>query len=237
MAADQGASGDNVWRIESVVDGSSGGRGRDGPEWHQVVGRLFGKWGLRAGGDCEEHYGILPCSTSLGGNAALLVTYGYMLLQAAQLLSDGSELLLTVMSPGIIGGLVLPVLGAFPDALLIAGKPPPPTLAHTRPQGCGDAGGRVGFETSLGLFVVDWDCLGFLCVFPREGGGEERERGREGTADWSHPPRLLRVECCIGGVEGPLQVVLTVFPELVRSFRGPQLTIRAYFLYSWKLST
>ncbi|KAG0628532.1 hypothetical protein M758_1G033800 [Ceratodon purpureus] len=107
--------GGNVWRIESVVE-----RGDGREPWHRVVGKVFGKWGLRAGGDCEEHYGIMPCSTSLGGNAALLVAYGYMLLQAAQMLSDGSELLLTVMSPGVIGGLVLPVLGALPDALLIA---------------------------------------------------------------------------------------------------------------------
>jgi Ca2+/Na+ antiporter len=61
----------------------------------------------------------MPCSTSLGGNAALLVIYGFALLKAAQFLSEGSELLLEVMSPGIIGGLVLPILGAFPDALLI----------------------------------------------------------------------------------------------------------------------
>ncbi|CAM6015043.1 unnamed protein product [Sphagnum balticum] len=69
--------------------------------------------------ECVEHYGVMPCSTSLGGNVALLVIYGYMLLIAAQLLSAGSELLLTVLSPGIIGGLVLPILGALPDALLI----------------------------------------------------------------------------------------------------------------------
>lgn len=71
---------------------------------------------------CEEPYGFMPCSTKLGGNAALLIMYSYAFLKAAQLLTEGSELLLTVMSPGIIGGLVLPILGAFPDALLIAGK-------------------------------------------------------------------------------------------------------------------
>ncbi|CAM6038452.1 unnamed protein product [Sphagnum compactum] len=69
--------------------------------------------------ECEELYGLMPCSTSLGGNLSLLLIYGFMLLKAAQLLSDGSELLLAVLSPGIIGGLVLPILGALPDALLI----------------------------------------------------------------------------------------------------------------------
>lgn len=112
--------GEEVGIIQSVV--VQPGR-EDG-----VVGRPWWKWskwswgllGEEAGG-CEEHYGIMPCSTSLGGNAALLVIYGYCLLNAAQLLSAGSELLLTVMSPGLIGGLVLPILGAFPDALLITG--------------------------------------------------------------------------------------------------------------------
>eukprot|EP00270_Netrium_digitus_P012395 TRINITY_DN401_c0_g1_i6.p1 TRINITY_DN401_c0_g1~~TRINITY_DN401_c0_g1_i6.p1 ORF type:complete len:648 (+),score=189.53 TRINITY_DN401_c0_g1_i6:189-2132(+) len=70
--------------------------------------------------ECEEAYGVLPCSTSLGGNIFLMLTYGYLLLIAAQLISEGSEMLLLVLDPGIIGGLLLPVLGAFPDTLLIA---------------------------------------------------------------------------------------------------------------------
>jgi hypothetical protein len=109
------------WKIESVL-----ARRGDEQPWHATVGWWLGKWGVREGKECEEHYGIMPCSTSLGGNAALLVAYGFMLLKAAQLLSDGSELLLEVVSPGIIGGLVLPILGAFPDALLITGELPPP---------------------------------------------------------------------------------------------------------------
>jgi hypothetical protein len=40
--------------------------------------------------------------------------------QGANLLGDGSELLLEVLDPGIIGGVLLPVLGALPDALIVA---------------------------------------------------------------------------------------------------------------------
>eukprot|EP00897_Mesotaenium_endlicherianum_P006335 jgi/Mesen1/572/ME000107S10807 len=69
---------------------------------------------------CEEPYGIVPCSTSVGGNVFLMLAFGYILLQAAQLISGGSELLLEVLNPGLIGGLLLPILGAFPDALLIS---------------------------------------------------------------------------------------------------------------------
>lgn len=100
----------NAWKIESVL------RKKDNERQWRGFGGFVGQ-----SGTCEEKYGVMPCSVSLGGNAALLVIYGYMMLQAAQLLSDGSELLLTVMSPGIIGGLLLPIFGAFPDALLITG--------------------------------------------------------------------------------------------------------------------
>ena len=48
----------------------------------------------------------LPCSTtSLSGAALETITYGYLLLQGAKLLSDGSEGLLEVLdNPGLVGG-------------------------------------------------------------------------------------------------------------------------------------
>ena len=45
--------------------------------------------------------------------------YGNLLLVGANLIGDGSELLLEIMDPGLIGGLVLPILGALPDAAMI----------------------------------------------------------------------------------------------------------------------
>lgn len=47
---------------------------------------------------CEETYGFLPCSTSVGGNLFLMLSYGYLLFTAAKFISDGSELLLEVPS-------------------------------------------------------------------------------------------------------------------------------------------
>ena len=45
----------------------------------------------------------------------LLVVYGYILLNASSLISDGSELLLLIPSlAGVVGSVVLPVLGAVP---------------------------------------------------------------------------------------------------------------------------
>ncbi|KAK8939453.1 hypothetical protein KSP40_PGU004676 [Platanthera guangdongensis] len=68
---------------------------------------------------CEQTYGFLPCSTSVLGNLFLVLTYGFLMFKAATFLSGGSELLLEMLGPGIIGGLFLPILGALPDALLI----------------------------------------------------------------------------------------------------------------------
>ena len=48
---------------------------------------------------------ICSCSSdSVLGSIVLMIVYGYLLLRGAQLLSNGSELLLEVISPGIIGG-------------------------------------------------------------------------------------------------------------------------------------
>ena len=43
-------------------------------------------------------------SSSVGGSILLCIAYGYVLLKGAQLLSDGSEMLLEVLNPGVIGG-------------------------------------------------------------------------------------------------------------------------------------
>ncbi|KAM3696991.1 hypothetical protein ACB098_06G080000 [Castanea mollissima] len=68
---------------------------------------------------CDETYGFLPCTTSVLGNIFLIAVYGFLMFVAAKSLSNGSELLLEILGPGIIGGLFLPILGALPDAMLI----------------------------------------------------------------------------------------------------------------------
>ncbi|KAL3736155.1 hypothetical protein ACJRO7_025151 [Eucalyptus globulus] len=68
---------------------------------------------------CDETYGFLPCTTNWIGNLFLILVYGYLMYTAATCLSGGSEMLLEILGPGLIGGLLLPILGALPDALLI----------------------------------------------------------------------------------------------------------------------
>ncbi|URE16782.1 calcium-binding EF hand family protein [Musa troglodytarum] len=68
---------------------------------------------------CEPSYGFLPCTTTVAGNLFLVLVYGFLMYKAATCLSAGSEMLLEILGPGIVGGLLLPILGALPDALLI----------------------------------------------------------------------------------------------------------------------
>uniref|UniRef100_A0A2N9FQ92 Sodium/calcium exchanger membrane region domain-containing protein n=1 Tax=Fagus sylvatica TaxID=28930 RepID=A0A2N9FQ92_FAGSY len=68
---------------------------------------------------CEQTYGFLPCTTTVMGNIFLIAVYGYFMFLAASYLSNGSELLLEILGPGIVGGLFLPILGTLPDAMLI----------------------------------------------------------------------------------------------------------------------
>ncbi|XP_061349649.1 sodium/calcium exchanger NCL [Gastrolobium bilobum] len=68
---------------------------------------------------CEQSYGFLPCTTTVLGNLFLIIIYGFLMFKAATYLSSGSELLLEILGPGIVGGLFLPILGALPDAMLI----------------------------------------------------------------------------------------------------------------------
>ena len=50
----------------------------------------------------------------------LFLSYGYVLYKASDLISEGSELLLLVPSmAGLVGGVVLPLLGAVPDGAII----------------------------------------------------------------------------------------------------------------------
>ena len=70
---------------------------------------------------CQQSYGFIPCTTLLG-NLFLVLTYGFLMYTGAQYLSDGSELLLEILGPGLVGGLLLPILGALPEALIVLGS-------------------------------------------------------------------------------------------------------------------
>ncbi|KAG6637225.1 sodium/calcium exchanger NCL-like [Carya illinoinensis] len=67
---------------------------------------------------CEQTYGFLPCTTTILGNIFLILVYDFLMFLSAICLSYGSEHLLKILGPGIVGGLLLPILSALPDAML-----------------------------------------------------------------------------------------------------------------------
>ncbi|KAM4092725.1 hypothetical protein ACB094_06G061900 [Castanea mollissima] len=83
---------------------------------YPVLNRLFADSSTST---CDQTYGFLPCTTSVMGNLFLMVVYGYLMYFAAMLLTDGSEHFIEILGHGIVGGLVLPILGALPDAMLV----------------------------------------------------------------------------------------------------------------------
>ncbi|KAJ3440617.1 sodium/calcium exchanger ncl [Anaeramoeba flamelloides] len=60
-----------------------------------------------------------PCSTSVLGNIILMVLFGIVITYGSKILADGSDLLTEVINPGLVGGTLLPVLGALPDSIII----------------------------------------------------------------------------------------------------------------------
>ncbi|KAG6541357.1 hypothetical protein Mapa_017226 [Marchantia paleacea] len=72
--------------------------------------------------DCQSGYGFLPCSNVWSGSAFLLLVYGFIMFMAVEFITKGSQLLLTVLDPGFVAGIVLPILKTLPASFLILGE-------------------------------------------------------------------------------------------------------------------
>uniref|UniRef100_A0A7S4F8L6 EF-hand domain-containing protein n=2 Tax=Chrysotila carterae TaxID=13221 RepID=A0A7S4F8L6_CHRCT len=71
-------------------------------------------------GECDTPFSSPDWAWGLVQVLTLGLVYGYILFQASNMLSDGSELLLLVPSlSGIVGSVVLPILGAVPDGAIM----------------------------------------------------------------------------------------------------------------------
>ena len=60
-----------------------------------------------------------PKEMTLSALIFMLITYGYTLYRAADFIGEGSEMLLLIYGPGIIGGILLPIVGVLPDCIII----------------------------------------------------------------------------------------------------------------------
>lgn len=97
---------------------------------------------------------IEPSEVGLTGLVWLLLSYGYVLYFASNLIAQGSDLLLLVPSmAGLVGGVVLPLLGAVPDGaiVLFSGLGDIETAQETLSVGVGALAG-----STIMLLTVPW---------------------------------------------------------------------------------
>jgi hypothetical protein len=100
---------------------------------------------------------LFPCSQTVVGNLILMCAYGFVLSCGAKLISDGAEMLLEVSNPVIVGGLVLPILGALPDAAMILVSGLGPDAQQQLSVGVGTLAG-----STIMLLTIPW--LGGLLI-------------------------------------------------------------------------
>lgn len=107
--------------------------------------------------DCRDSNMFPSIEPNEVGNTGLLwlfMSYGFVLFQASNLISEGSELLLLVPSlAGLVGGVVLPLLGAVPDGaiMLFSGLGDIATAQETLSVGVGALAG-----STIMLLTVPW---------------------------------------------------------------------------------
>jgi len=102
---------------------------------------------------------IDPDSVGFTGLLWLLISYGYVLYTAANLISEGSDLLMLIPQiSGVVGSVILPLLGAVPDGaiMLFSGLGDIETVQETLSVGVGALAG-----STVMLLTVPWS----LCIF------------------------------------------------------------------------
>jgi len=102
------------------------------------------------------------------GQLFIMCCYGYILFKAAVLIGDGSEKLLLIYGPGIIGGLLIPVLGAIPDGAIVLVSGLGSDAQCQVSTGVGTLAG-----STIMLLTIPWAGSLFLGA---------RDRGEDGTA-------------------------------------------------------
>lgn len=126
---------------------------------------------------CKETYDFMPCSTSAGGSLTLMFFYCMVLLWGANCIGDGGEALLNlgVMSPSFIGGVLLPILGAVPDAVIIIVSGAGGSVAHAERRI------SVGVGTLAGSTIMLLTLLYSSCLFVGRCDLDEDGKAIDGT--------------------------------------------------------
>lgn len=130
----------------------------------------------------------------------LMACYGYILVNGANLIGDGAELLLLVPSmEGIVGTLVLPILGAVPDGAMVFFSGLGSTAQTQLSVGMGALAG-----STIMLLTIPWflsilagrvDIEDGECVYKRKKGVAKLTPGRGMTQSGVSPDSAVPVSC------------------------------------------
>lgn len=72
---------------------------------------------------CEQMYGFLPCSQSVGGHLFLILVYEFLLFHGESYVASGGERIFKILGPGVFGASAFQLIGSLPEALILLGKP------------------------------------------------------------------------------------------------------------------
>jgi len=86
----------------------------------------------------------------------LVLVYGFILYKSATLIADGSELLACVLDPGLVGGLLLPVMGAVPDCAIVLFSGLGDNAQESLKVGVGTLAGSTIMLLTLPWFACAW---------------------------------------------------------------------------------
>jgi len=128
----------------------------------------------------------------------LMLIYGYILYRASKLIADGSELLSIVLDPGLVGGLILPVMGAVPDGAIVLFSGMGPDAQEQLKVGVGTLAG-----STIMLVTIPWAACALLgrvdinpdgnCNYTPKKGTEKLTKGYSLTETGVQPPSTIRI--------------------------------------------
>jgi hypothetical protein len=152
--------------------------------------------------DCFNCQGsFFPCANNLSTSIFLIIFYGLIILVCAKITSMGAEMLLELYPNrgSVIGALLLPILGSFPDACMIVASGALGTVAEAQEQLNVGIGALAG--STVMLLTLPWTAVLFA--------GTETHTQREKE----------RFECLLVDLQVPATSTTTTRPS-IRSGRA-----------------
>ena len=155
----------------------------------------------------------------------LLLTYGYILFRASGCISDGAELLLLVLSPGLVGGLLLPLLGSLPDGLIVLFSGIGPDAQQQLSVGVGTLAG-----STILLLTLPWAACAVMgrVDLSADGSSAQYKRGLTAAGSASWLAFLTRSGIQTSSVVNPAAYIMLATSLTYLVVQGPAWAQRQY---------